>query len=83
VPRKKSARLIVCGWTVAVFVTALNVLRRYSVGIKPQNFFEMLSNPVWQPPLGVLGTMIALAAALTVFGSVFYTIATSDLENNR
>lgn len=83
VPHKKSARLIVCGWTVAVFVTALNVLRRYSVGIKPQNFFEMFSNPVWQPPLGVLGTMIALAATLTVFGSVFYTIATSDLENNR
>jgi hypothetical protein len=43
----------------------------------------MFSNPVWQPPLGVLGTMLALAAALTVFGSVFYTIATSDLENNR
>jgi Predicted membrane protein (DUF2142) len=83
VPRKKSAGLIVCGWAVAVFATAINVLRRYSVGIKPQNFFEMFSNPVWQPPLGVLGTMLALAAALTVFGSVFYTIATSDFENNR
>lgn len=83
VPHKKSARLIVCGWAVAVFATAINVLRRYSVGIKPQNFFEMFSNPVWQPPLGVLGTMLALAAALTVFGSIFYTIATSDLENNR
>lgn len=83
VPRKKSARLIVCGWAVAVFATAVNVLRRYSVGIKPQNFFEMFSNPVWQPPLGVIGTMIALAAALTVFSVVFYTIATSDLENNR
>jgi hypothetical protein len=83
VPHKKSAGLIVCGWAVAVFATATNVLRRYSVGIKPQNFFEMFSNPVWQPPLGVLGTMLALAAALTVFGSIFYTIATSDLENNR
>jgi hypothetical protein len=31
----------------------------------------------------VLGTMLALAAALTVFGSIFYTIATSDPENNR
>jgi len=83
VPQKKSAKLIVCGWTVAVFATAINVLRRYSVGIKPQNFFEMFSNPMWQPPLGVLGTMLALAAALTVFSIIFYTIATSDLENNR
>ena len=83
VPRKKSAKIIICGWTVAVFATAINVLRRYSVGIKPQNFFEMFSNPVWQPPLGVLGTMLALAAALTVFGGVFYIIATSDPENNR
>ena len=83
VPRKKSAKIIICGWTVAVFATAVNVLRRYSVGVKPQNFFEMFSNPVWQPPLGVLGTMLALAAALTVFGSVFYIIATSDPENNR
>ncbi len=83
VPHKKSARLIVCGWAVAVFATAINVIRRYSVGIKPQNFFEMFSNPVWQPPLGVLGTMLALAAALTVFGSIFYTIAMSDFENNR
>ena len=71
------------GWTVAVFATAVNVLRRYSVGIKPQNFLEMFSNPVWQPPLGVLGTVLALAAALTVFGGVFYIIATSDPKNNR
>lgn len=68
---------------MAIFATALNVLRRYSVGIKPQNFFEMFTDPIWQPPLGVLGTMLALVAALTVLSSVFYTIATSDLENNR
>ncbi len=81
-PRKKSAKIIICGWAVAIFATAINVTRRYSVGIKPNNFFEMFSNPVWQPPLGVLGTMLALAVALTIFGSVFYTIATSDNESN-
>ena len=82
-PREKSGRIIIYAWAIAIFATAINVIRRYSVGIKPQNFFEMFSNPVWQPPLGVLGTMLALAAALTVFCSVFYTIATSNLENNR
>ena len=83
VPRKKSAKIIIFGWAVAIFATAINVIRRYSVGIKPNNFFEMFSNPIWQPPLGVLGTMLALAVALTIFGSIFYTIATSDLENSR
>ena len=82
-PREKSGRIIIYAWAIAIFATAINVMRRYSVGIKPQNFFEMFSNPGWQPPLGVLGTMLALAAALTVFCSVFYTIATSNLENNR
>ena len=82
-PREKSGRIIIYAWAIAIFATAINVIRRYSVGIKPQNFFEMFSNPGWQPPLGVLGTMLALAAALTVFCSVFYTIATSNLENNR
>lgn len=82
-PSKKSIKIIIGGWAVAIFATALNVLRRYSVGIKPQNFFEMFTDPIWQPPLGVLGTMLALVAALTVLSSVFYTIATSDLENNR
>ena len=82
-PQRKGLKIVISCWSMAIFMTAINVIRRYSVGIKPQNFFEMFSNPVWQPPLGVLGTMLALAAALTVFSSVFYTIATSDLENNR
>ena len=82
-PQRKGLKIVISCWSIAIFMTAVNVIRRYSVGIKPQNFFEMFSNPVWQPPLGVLGTMLALAAALTVFSSIFYTIATSDLENNR
>ncbi len=82
-PQRKGLKIVISCWSIAIFMTAINVIRRYSVGIKPQNFFEMFSNPVWQPPLGVLGTMLALAAALTVFSSVFYTIATSDLENDR
>ena len=82
-PQRKGIKIVISCWSIAIFMTAINVIRRYSVGIKPQNFFEMFSNPVWQPPLGVLGTMLALAATLTVFSSVFYTIATSDLENDR
>jgi len=82
-PQRKGLKLVIGCWSIAIFMTAVNVIRRYSVGIRPQNFFEMFSNPEWQPPLGVVGTMLALAVALTVFSGVFYTIATSDLENNR
>ncbi len=82
-PQRKGLKLVIGCWSIAIFMTAVNVIRRYSVGIRPQNFFEMFSNPEWQPPLGVVGTMLALAVALTVFSGVFYTIATSDLENDR
>ena len=82
-PQRKGLKLVIGCWSIAIFMTAVNVIRRYSVGIRPQNFFEMFSKPEWQPPVGVVGTMLALAVALTVFSGVFYTIATSDLENNR
>ena len=79
-PHKKSRRVIIYAWATAIFATAINVIRRYSVGIKPQNFFEIFGNPVWQPPLGVLGTLVALAIALIVFCLVFNAVAQFNSE---
>ena len=82
-PSVSTIRLFLPAWSLSIFISGAIALRRYSVGVKQFNFFEMFSNPVWHPPLGVLGTMLALAVALTIFSSIFYTIATSDLENSR
>ena len=79
-PHKKSRRVTIYAWATAIFATAINVIRRYSVGIKPQNFFEIFGNPVWQPPLGVLGTLVALAIALIVFCLVFNAVAQFNSE---
>jgi hypothetical protein len=43
-------------------------LRRYSVGLIGDNFFEMFSTPAWQPPFGIWPTLVMLAVILSVGG---------------
>lgn len=56
---------IVVLWVVAHFFSGYAALRRYSVGIIGDNFFTMLRDPVWQPPMGIAVTLILLTILLS------------------
>ncbi len=79
-PQRKWLRLIIFGWSLSVFASGVFALRRYVVGIQPQNFHRMISAPVWQPVLGVFGTLLALTSALGFFSVIFYSVATTSVE---
>jgi len=79
-PKDATLRIVLIGWTLSVFTCGAFALRRYSVGVQPLNFRTMFTQPVWQPMLGVAGTLCALAVALIVFGTIFYTVATKELN---
>ena len=55
---------IVALWVVAHFFSGYAALRRYSVGIIGDNFFTMLRDPVWQPPIGISVTLVLLTLLL-------------------
>lgn len=79
-PKDATLRIVLIGWTLSVFTCGAFALRRYSVGIQPLNFRTMFTQPVWQPMLGVEGTLCALAVSLIVFGTIFYTVVTKELK---
>lgn len=72
IPSTRTKKLFLSTWSLCFFLSGLVALRRYSVGVKQFNFFEMFSRPVWQPPLGIAGSLIALAAALLVLSTTLY-----------
>ena len=78
-PRKSTLKLFLCAWSSSVFVSAVIAMRRYSVGIKQFNFFEMFSDPIWQPMLGIVGSMVALTLALLALSVVVYNISTKEI----
>ena len=78
-PSTSTKKLFLLIWSLCFFLSGLVALRRYSVGVKQFNFFEMFFRPVWQPPLGIAGSLIALATALLVLSTTLYLAA--DKEN--
>ena len=56
-------RVFALAWAVIVGWSAWGALRRYSVGIRPDNVFDMVIDPQWQPLLGLWPSLILLMAA--------------------
>ena len=77
-PSTSTKKLFLLIWSLCLFLSGLVALRRYSVGVKQFNFFEMFSRPVWQPPLGIAGTLIALSTALLVLSTTFYLVTDEE-----
>lgn len=74
-PTLTTRKLFLATWSGCVFISGLVALRRYSVGIKQFNFFEMFSQPTWTPPLTVGGSIVALSLALlTLSMTAFLTV---------
>jgi hypothetical protein len=64
-----TSRITIIGlWIVAQMFAGYTALRRYSVGLIGDNFFEMFSTPAWQPPFGIWPTLVMLAVILSVGG---------------
>ena len=70
--RASRDRWVASVWTILMTWCGATALRRYSVGIKPGNQFEFLTNPVWTPKIGILPSLvlIAVAASAVAFFSV-------------
>ena len=79
-PSKNTVKLFLFAWSISVFVSALIAIRRYSVGVKQFNFFEIFTDPVWQPLLGIVGSLIALVFALLGLSFVVYNTLPKDSE---
>ena len=71
-PSTSTKKLFLSTWSICFFLSGLVALRRYSVGVRQFNFLDMFSDPVWQPPVGVTGSLIALALALLVISTTIY-----------
>jgi hypothetical protein len=48
-------------------------LRRYSVGVRDANVFDMFRSPVWTPPLGIVATLLLMAVACSFVAVVALT----------
>jgi len=57
-------------WAILMIWCGAAALRRYSVGIKPGNHFELLTNPVWTPKIGILPSVVLLAIAASAVALV-------------
>jgi hypothetical protein len=80
-PPRATVKFVIGCWSLAVFMTGVHVIRRYSVGIRSTNFFEMFSKPVWTPPLGIAGSLIALALALLALSMTIFLVATKEVAD--
>jgi hypothetical protein len=79
-PSASTRQLFLATWSCCVFVSGLTALRRYSVGVKQFNFFEMFSKPVWTPPLGIAGSMFTLALALLTLSTTAFFILSKEAD---
>jgi hypothetical protein len=79
-PSVSTKKLFLVTWSGCIFVSGLIALRRYSVGVKQFNFFEMFSKPVWTPPLGIAGSIFALAIALLALSMTIFLTANKEVE---
>jgi hypothetical protein len=57
-------------WAILMIWCGAAALRRYSVGIKPGNQFELLTDPVWAPKIGILYSLVLLVIAASAVALV-------------
>ena len=81
VPSASIKKLFLTTWSISIFLSGLVALRRYSVGVKQFNFFEMLSNAIWEPPLGIAGSLFALVLALLALSMTIFLVITKEAEH--
>ena len=62
-------RVFAVSWALLLGWSAWAALRRYTVGIRPDNVFDMFSTPQWTPTLGLWPslTLLMLAPLLVAF----------------
>lgn len=68
--RGKSEFWVAGIWAMLMVWCGAAALRRYAVGIKPLNAFEMFSHPEWTPKMGIEGTLLLLVIAALAVGFV-------------
>ena len=61
--RSKREYWVASVWAILMIWCGAAALRRYSVGIKPGNQFEFLTNPLWTPKIGIAASLVLLAVA--------------------
>ncbi|MFM9119350.1 MAG: DUF2142 domain-containing protein [Acidimicrobiaceae bacterium] len=79
-PSVSTKKLFLVTWSGCIFVSGLIALRRYSVGVKQFNFFEMFTKPVWTPPLGIASSIFALAIALLALSMTIFLAANKEVD---
>ena len=68
--RTNRDRWVASVWAILMIWCGAAALRRYSVGIKPGNQFELFTNPLWTPKIGILPSLVLLAVAASAVASV-------------
>jgi hypothetical protein len=68
--RAKREYWVASVWAILMIWCGAAALRRYSVGIKPGNQFELLTNPVWAPKIGILYSLVLLVIAASAVALV-------------
>lgn len=63
-PRRIDA-VVMAAWAIVTVWSGLAALRRYAVGIRPGNQFEMYAEAAWQPDIGIW-----LASFTLAFGAI-------------
>lgn len=56
-------RVLAVAWSAIVAWSAWGALRRYTVGIKPDNAFDIFFDPQWSPVIGLWPALLLLAVA--------------------
>jgi hypothetical protein len=59
--------VVVSGWALVMVWAFSGALRRYTVGIEPDNAFDVLFSPEWTPIIGVLPSLVSIVVASGAF----------------
>lgn len=78
-PRVVQDRAFAFGWALLLGWSAWGALRRYVVGIRPDNVLDMFVEPQWTPLLGLWPSLILLLAAPLLVA----VVATTPLGQHR
>ncbi len=59
--------VVVGGWSMVMVWAFAGALRRYAVGIEPDNAFDILFSPEWSPIIGVIPSLVSIVVASSAF----------------
>lgn len=68
--RAKHEYWVASVWAILMIWCGLAALRRYSVGIKSGNHFELFTNPLWTPNIGIFLALALLVVAASAVALV-------------